>query len=156
MGAQREGSIFQVIGAITILAGMIISGAGTAIHGLTLITREALATGMIGGCILLAGLAAFLTGRTLLALAVGLSRREAWLWRIFGWITLGAGGITIVFAGSLGWAPTLDQIAVGISGAFAIIGGILALLSARVMYHVSGRKESVQEAAPAAEGASAG
>jgi hypothetical protein len=150
MTTAKESRAWLVIGVATCAAGGVLLAAAFKINGVISADTNALAMGLTAAFILLAGSAALVTGRVLHAVATGYHSREAVLWRLLAIISAGVGTIMVVRAhlDSQGPWVTLDNLAQGLAGSFAIMVGVICLLGQRVMEHATqGRAEVAKKAA---------
>lgn len=148
MGQFKESRLWQTIGLISCVAGGGLLLAVLRVHGFVPPDMTSLAVGLAACFIALAGFAGFVFGRVMHAFAAGYNHREAVLWRVLGVISCGAGAIALVRAAaeSLRRYVTLDDLSLGLAGAFVIMLGVIGLLGNRVMHYASEHLTSKTEA----------
>src|SRR5207237_851345 len=134
MTTAKEARVWLLVGSATCATGGLLMAAAFKINGVISADTNALAMGLSAAFVLLAGSAALVTGRVLHAVAAGYQHREAVLWRVLAGVSTGAGMVTVVKAhlDSQGPWVTLDNLAVGLAGSFAIMIGVICLLGQRV------------------------
>ncbi|MGH9579860.1 MAG: hypothetical protein ACRD2R_02605 [Terriglobales bacterium] len=112
------------------------------LYGVAFADSSALALGLAASFIILAGMAGLVAGRILQSIDEMPKALESRLWSILGGVAVGAGlvPVFIAFRQSMGRVPTLDDLAVGLSGAFAVMAGVIAFVGERVISHLSARR----------------
>lgn len=154
MSEFKESRMWQTIGLISCATGTVLLFAVFKVHGFVSPDMASLAVGLAASFIVLAGFAGFVFGRVMNAFAVGYNHREAVLWRVLGTVASGAGAIGVVRAAteSARTLVTLDNLTMGLAGAFVIMVGVIGLLGNRVMYsankHLVSRVETAREPTP--------
>ncbi len=144
MNATKEGRLWQAIGLASCLGGAAFLARVIAIYGAAKVDASSLSLGLAASFMMLAGAAAFLAGRVMVALAIGARRLELFTWKVVAGVAMvaGAAKIYLVYRASLANPlAVLDQIAVGAEGSFVIMVGILALLAQRLLRQM-GKKAS--------------
>ncbi len=148
MDATKEGQLWQATGLAAILGGAAFLARVTIIYGIRTVDQSSLSLGLAASFMMLAGGAAFVSGRALVATASGVGRLELNLWKLLAGMGAGA-GVTIVFLAyrqSLAHPlPNLDQLALGLAGSFVLMAGILALLGQRVMQQLGAKSSPLSD-----------
>ncbi|MGZ4811364.1 MAG: hypothetical protein ACXVZJ_08035 [Terriglobales bacterium] len=105
-------------------------------YGFASLDRTAMEYNIVSSFSMMAGAAAFLAGRSLNVQATHLTRTESRLWVAMATVCL-IGGLTIVIATKLQLGTALvDEVTMGVGGAFFIMLGVLCLVGQRVMSHM--------------------
>ena len=144
MNAGKEGQLWQAIGLASLLGGGAFLVKVMLIYGITSADLSSLSLGLAASFMMLAGAAAFLSGRVLVAVASGGRSSELALWKLLALVAVVAGIVTIYlgYRQSLSHPlPSLDEVAFGLAGSFVMMVGIMALLAQRVMRQL-GKKAS--------------
>jgi hypothetical protein len=144
MNPTKEGRLWQAVGLASCLGGGVFLYRVISLYGTASVDLSSLSLGLAASFMMLAGAAAFLAGRVLLAITIGASRLELFTWKVVAIVALLAGGAKIYFVYRASLAnplPVLDHIAVGLAGSFVLMVGILALLAQRLMRQM-GKKAS--------------
>lgn len=144
MKATREGGLWQAVGLASCLGGAAFLARVIAIYGVATVDASSLSLGLAASFMMLAGAAAFLAGRVMLAIAIGARSLELFTWKVVAAVALVAGVAKIYLVQRASLAnplAVLDHMAVGLAGSFVIMTGILALLAQRLMRQL-GRKAS--------------
>lgn len=113
-------------------------------YGVARAELSSLTLGLAASFMMLAGAAAFISGRVLVAVASGSRSSELALWKLLAVVAVVAGIATVFFGyrSSLPHPlPSLDEVAFGLAGSFVLMVGILALMAQRVMRQLN-RKSS--------------
>ncbi len=120
------------------------------LYGVAYADPAAISLGLAASFVILAGIAALIAGRILQSMEKKPTPLESKLWSMVGGVAVGAGSVPVViaFGQSMGRVPTLDDLAVGLSGSFAVMAGVIAFVGERVVTHLSALREP---APPAAE-----
>ncbi len=145
MNAIKEGQLLQAGGLASILGGGAFLLRVVMLYGITVVDLSSLSLGLAASFMMLAGIAALVSGRALLAIAAGPGRLELGLWRLLAGVGMGAGAATIYLAyrqSLLRPLPSLDELAMALSGSFMLMAGILALLGQRVMRYLGGKSSA--------------
>jgi len=148
MSAIKEGQLLQAAGLASILGGSAFLARVTSVYGVITVDHSSLSLGLAASFMMLAGGAAFVFGRVLVATAAGAGSRERLLWKLLAAAGIGAGVVTVYLAHRQSLAhplPSLDQLAVGLAGSFVLMAGILALLAQRVMRHLGGKSSPLSD-----------
>ena len=142
MGAVKEGRLWQAVGLASFLSGGLFLARVILIYGTAVVDLSSLALGLAASFMMLAGTAAFFSGRALVAISAGARGFELTLWKVLAAAAMVAGTakLYLVYQSSLlNPLPSLDHLAVGLEGSFVIMAGILALLAQRVMRYLGGK-----------------
>ena len=148
MNAVKEGRLWQAVGLASCLGGAAFLARVILVYGVATVDGSSLSLGLAASFMMLAGAAAFLAGRTLVAVAAGARRLELFTWKVLAVVGMVAGTakIYLVYRASLANPlPVLDQIAVGAEGSFVIMVGILTLLAQRVMRYLGGKSNPLSD-----------
>ncbi|MGH9556106.1 MAG: hypothetical protein ACRD2Y_09830 [Terriglobales bacterium] len=113
-------------------------------YGVASVDLSSLSLGLAASFMMLAGAAAFISGRVMVTVAGGARSSELALWKLLAVVSILA-GIGTVFLGyrqSVAHPlPSLDEVAFGLAGSFVLMVGIMALLAQRLMRQM-GKKAS--------------
>ncbi len=148
MNATKEGQLWQAMGLAAILGGGAFLARVASIYGIITVDYSSLSLGLAASFIMLAGGAAFVGGRVLVATASGAGRSELTLWRLLAAVGIGAGTVTVYLAHRQSLAhplPSMDQLALGLAGSFVLMAGILALLGQRILRHLGGKSSPLSD-----------
>ena len=144
MKATNEGGLWQAVGLASCLGGAAFLARVIAIYGVATVDASSLSLGLAASFMMLAGAAAFLAGRVMVAIAIGARSLELFTWKVVAGVAMvaGAAKLYLVHQASLtNPFAVLDHMAVGLEGSFVIMTGILALLAQRLMRQL-GKKAS--------------
>jgi hypothetical protein len=140
MDTAKEGRIWQAAGAAAVVGGAAFLVRVVLLYGMAYADASALSLGLAASFMMLAGVAAFVGGRTLSAMAGGIGSRELSLWGVLAVAALISGAATVIFSyrqSIRGSIPTFDDLAVGLAGSFIVMVGMMALLGQRIMRHAT-------------------
>jgi hypothetical protein len=144
MTANKEGRLWQAVGAACCLGGAAFLVRIFKVYGMGVVDASSLSLGLAASFIMLAGIAAFLAGRVMVAIAAGAKKLELFTWKVAGLVAIVAGTAKVYLVYRVSLAnpmPILDYVAVGLAGSFVLMSGMLALLAQRLMRQM-GRKAS--------------
>ncbi len=136
MTRTAEAVAWQLLGVIIAVLGVVIVGYVGVKSGLELIQLRPFFMGLAGCFLALTGGACFIAGRVLRCAEAQLTFGESMVWGILAALSLLAGAVVLVLAWRMGNEIVLDRLATGLSGAFAMMFGVLCLLGQRVMSHM--------------------
>ncbi|HXE90068.1 MAG TPA: hypothetical protein VNK82_03795 [Terriglobales bacterium] len=142
MDTAKEGRIWQAAGAAAVVGGAAFLVRVVLLYGMAYADPSALSLGLAASFIILAGVAAFIGGRILAAMAGGIGSRELSLWGVLALAGLISGTATVLFSyreSLRGTIPTLDDLALGLAGSFAVMVGVMVMLGQRIMKHATRR-----------------
>jgi hypothetical protein len=134
-----EAHLWQAVGAFVFLFGALMLAYTFSQYGLASIEPRALRLGVEASFLMLAGGACFLAGRALFVEEERLTSGESFLWLILAAVSLVGGGIVVAMASYGSDLLFLDRLAIGLAGSFALMAGVLCLLTQRIMRHMRGR-----------------
>ncbi|HSA93235.1 MAG TPA: hypothetical protein VLE48_09515 [Terriglobales bacterium] len=140
METAKEGRIWQAAGAAAVVGGAAFLVRVVLLYGMAYADASALSLGLAASFMMLAGVAAFVGGRALSAMASGIGSRELSLWGVLAVAGLIGGTATVLFAyrqSIRGSIPTFDDLAVALAGSFIVMVGMMALLGQRIMKHAT-------------------
>lgn len=135
MSRSSEARFWQAVGATVGVVGALLMAYDFAEYGFASIVPRALMLGLSGSFLMLAGEAAFLSGRALHVEETVLTGTESKLWIALGLVCIFGGAITV----GLAWVERsliLDRLATGLAGSFSILFGVIAVVGQRVMSHM--------------------
>ncbi len=142
MNATREGQLLEAAGVASILGGAAFLLRVVISYGVAAVDLSSLSLGLAASFMMLAGTTALVLGRALLATAARAGSIELGLWKLLAGVCMGAGAATIYFAyrqSLINPLPSLDELAVALSGSFMLMAGIQVLLAQRVMRYLGGK-----------------
>ena len=148
MSAIKEGQLWQAAGLASILGGSAFLLRVMLVYGVTTVDHSSLSLGLAASFMMLAGGAAFVSGRVLVATAAGAGSCERKLWKLLAAVGIGAGAVTVYLTHRQSLVhplPSLDQLALGLAGSFVLVAGLLALLGQRVMRHLGGKSSPLAD-----------
>ncbi|MBZ5511749.1 MAG: hypothetical protein LAN70_11350 [Acidobacteriia bacterium] len=136
MSRPWEARLWQALGLFVGVLGGLLLAYTFGRYGLASLDHAALKYGMASSFLMMAGAAAFLAGRALHVEETHLTRKESWLWILLAAVCLIGGAAIVIFARGQHSASIVDQLAMGIAGAFFMMIGVLCLVGQRVMSHM--------------------
>ena len=136
MSRSSEARLWQALGVLVGVLGGLLLAYTFGRYGLASLDHAALKYGMASSFLMMAGAAAFLAGRALHVEETHLTRKESWLWILLAAVCLIGGAAIVIFARGQHSASIVDQLAMGIAGAFFMMIGVLCLVGQRVMSHM--------------------
>ena len=136
MSRPWEARLWQALGLFVGVLGGLLLAYTFGRYGLASLDHSALKYGIASSFIMMAGAAAFLAGRALHVEATHLTPRESALWNALSAVCLIGGAAIVIFARGQHSASIVDQLAMGIAGAFFMMIGVLCLVGQRVMSHM--------------------
>lgn len=144
MNAAKEGGLWQAVGLASCVGGGVFLARVISVYGVATVDASSLSLGLAASFMMLAGAAAFLAGRVMMAISIGARRLELFTWKVVAGVAMlaGVGKLYLVYRASLmNPLPVLDHVALGLAGSFVLMVGILALLAQRLMRQM-GKKAS--------------
>ena len=136
MSRPWEARLWQALGLFVGVLGGLLLAYTFGRYGLASLDHAALKYGMASSFLMMAGAAAFLAGRALHVEETHLTRKDSWLWILLAAVCLIGGAAIVIFARGQHSASIVDQLAMGIAGAFFMMIGVLCLVGQRVMSHM--------------------
>ena len=136
MTRSTEARLWQAVGVFVGVLGVLLLAYTYGRYGLASLDHAALEYGIASSFIMMGGAAAFLAGRALHVEQTHLTRKESWLWNLLAAVCLIGGAGIVIFTKVQHGATIVDQLAMGIAGAFFMMIGVLCLVGQRVMSHM--------------------
>ena len=136
MKRSLEARCWQAVGLVVGVAGGLLLAYTFGRYGLASLDHRALVYGIASSFLMMAGAAAFLSGRALHVEETHLTRKESMLWYLLSAVCLVGGVAIVIFTKGQHGASILDKLAMGIAGAFFMMIGVLCLVGQRVMSHM--------------------
>ena len=136
MSRSSEARLCQAVGLTVGVMGGLLLAYTFGRYGLASLDHTALEYGIAASFMMMGGAAAFLAGRALHVEATHLTPRESSLWNALSGVCLIGGAAIVIFTKVQHGASIVDQLAMGIAGAFFLMIGVLCLVGQRVMSHM--------------------
>jgi drug/metabolite transporter (DMT)-like permease len=133
MTRSAEARLWQALGLAVGVVGGLLLAYTFGRYGLASLDHAALEYGIASSFMMMGGAAAFLAGRALHVEETHLTRKESWLWILLAAVCLIGGAAVVIFTKVQHSSSIVDQLAMGIAGAFFMMIGALCLVGQRVM-----------------------
>ena len=133
MTRSSEARLWQAVGVFVGVLGGLLLAYTYGRYGLASLDHAALEYGIASSFMMMGGAAALLAGRALHVEETHLTPRESSLWNALSAVCLIGGAAIVIFTKVQHGASIVDQLAMGIAGAFFLMIGVLCLVGQRVM-----------------------